>query len=418
MKILLVVLSLVLSSTLEAGVSQAKIHERFTNKLSQLASNILFNYSQNTNYTSIELQRIKANLQALAPDLTQPVIEKVITSLSCSQQLNVPHNKILTVIDYSIPANKKRMWVFDLAANKLLFYTYVSHGIKSGALTTQYFSNKNDSKASSIGVYKTEKSYYGREGISLRLDGLDPGFNTNAQNRAIVMHGGWYMDEHFIKKYGRSGRSWGCPAIPLEIIKPVVETIKENSLMVVYYPNDSWFLTSKFLNCPLITASTNAAFIMTKPLLEDQAIREPIIFADLNKNNRRDELDPVISVSADNYSRIFQRTPPLERMLRRQINNQEFIALSDGEFKQLITQSNLPVPLAANSLDEVFLVSAEVKNDRGYYKTEMKILPLGKLQQVVATNSSTQESTFNATFEKRPGISLRTTNQFIRWLGL
>ena len=105
---------------------------------------------------------------------------------------------------------------------KLLFHTYVSHGITSGTLLTNYFSNKYNSKASSIGVYKTEKAYYGREGLSLRLDGLDRSFNDNASNRSVVMHGGWYVDEHFIKKYGRPGRSWGCPALPLNFINPLL----------------------------------------------------------------------------------------------------------------------------------------------------------------------------------------------------
>jgi hypothetical protein len=151
-----------------------------------------------------ELSDINNMLQKEANTLNASVIQKVLTTLKCSLEYNVNHNNILTIIDYSLPSSEKRLWVFDLKEKKLLFHTYVSHGIKSGTLLSNYFSNKYNSKASSIGVYKTNKTYYGRDGLSLRLDGLDSGFNDNASNRYVVMHGGWYVNEPFIKKYGSS----------------------------------------------------------------------------------------------------------------------------------------------------------------------------------------------------------------------
>lgn len=420
MKSIRILWVLLLLPALGSAQGILKSNERITAKTGQLAANISFNYSEHSRYTAANLQKIKANLHYLAPDLNQPVIEKIISTLECSQQLNVPHNQILTVIDYSLPANKKRFWVFNLRTNQLLFHTYVAHGIKSGALITQYFSNRYNSKASSMGVYKTEQSYYGREGIALRLAGLEPGFNANAQNRAIVMHGGWYMDEQFIKKYGRSGRSWGCPAIPLELIKPVVETIKNNSLMIMYYPDDRWFLTSKLLNCSLDSQRSTAALVIAQPLIEDKATREAVVFADLNKNAKRDERDPIIAIAAEQYFNAFNQAPPLERMLRRQINKQEYIALSATEFKHLISNNTASMPENNKSmpLDAVVLITAEVKNDRGYYKTEMKILPLGKLKQAAVIHADDKESSFNATFEHKAEISLRSTTNFIRWLGL
>lgn len=137
-----------------------------------------------------------------APHLNQQVINKVLMTLKCANDYNVDHNHILTIIDYSMPSNEKRLWVFDLKDRKLLFHTYVSHGIKSGALVSNYFSNQYNSKASSIGVYQTLQSYYGRDGLSLRLDGLDRSFNDNASNRSVVMHSGWYVEESFIKNTG------------------------------------------------------------------------------------------------------------------------------------------------------------------------------------------------------------------------
>jgi len=161
------------------------------------------------------LYDIKALLQTQAPSLKPAVMNKVLASLACAQAFHINYNPILTVIDYEMPSNEKRMWIFDLTDLKLLHHTYVSHGITSGTLYTVYFSNQNNSKASSLGVYLTGPAYYGREGLSLRLKGLDNGFNDNAMRRYIVMHGGWYMDEKFIKKYGRPGRSWGCPSVPM-----------------------------------------------------------------------------------------------------------------------------------------------------------------------------------------------------------
>jgi hypothetical protein len=152
-----------------------------------------------------ELNQIKNMLEEKTYALNTSVINKVLTTLKCATQYNVARNNILTIIDYSLPSNEKRLWVFDLNQKKLLYNTYVSHGIRSGTLLTNYFSNKNNSKASSLGVYKTNKAYYGREGLSLRLDGLERNFNDNASIRSVVMHGGWYVEENFIKRYRRPG---------------------------------------------------------------------------------------------------------------------------------------------------------------------------------------------------------------------
>jgi hypothetical protein len=173
---------------------------------------------------SYERYQIKHMLQEKA--LRAPVIDKVMQSLDCADKYGVEHTPIVTVIDYALPSNQKRFWVFDLKKKKVLFHTYVSHGIKSGLLRSEYFSNKHNSKASSIGVFKTKQSYYGRHGLAMRLKGLEPHINDYAEGRSIVMHGGWYMEEPFIKKYGRPGRSWGCPAIPKSITKHLINTIK------------------------------------------------------------------------------------------------------------------------------------------------------------------------------------------------
>lgn len=367
-----------------------------------------------------ELNEIQNMLHNEADTLNTPVINKVITTLRCATAHDVDRNNILTIIDYSLPSNEKRLWVFDLAKKKLLFHTYVSHGIRSGTLLTNYFSNKNDSKASSIGVYKTQKAYYGREGLSLRLDGLDKSFNDNVANRAVVMHGGWYVDENFIKRYGRPGRSWGCPALPLGLYQPIINTIKDQSLMVIYYPSDEWFGKSKFLTCDAVVASNTTNMHMTQPNLPPNNVdmRDPVLFVDSNRNDKREEEEPILVMSADNYERVFHTQAPLGRMLRRQINNVEYIALSSNEFNKLVAQND------KQSLSSIDFVIPVIIMVRGYYETQMKIVKLGKINDVrLNSNSSNNNNkdlikSYTLSTEVKPVIHLKATNRFIRWLGL
>ncbi|MFC7670715.1 murein L,D-transpeptidase catalytic domain family protein [Hymenobacter humi] len=132
----------------------------------------------------------------------------------------------LAVIDFDLPSSEKRFWVLDLAANRVLYRSLVAHGNNSGQLEATQFSNLNGSNASSLGFYVTGSEYVGKHGRSLRLNGLDPGFNDQAAARAIVVHGADYVSEAFIKQTGRLGRSQGCPALPLELFAPIIDTLK------------------------------------------------------------------------------------------------------------------------------------------------------------------------------------------------
>ena len=344
-------------------------------------------------------QDFKQMLSAQYPILRPEVINKVLTTLNCAAKLHVDHSYILTVIDYSLPSNQKRLWVFDLKEKKLLFHTYVSHGIKSGALHTQYFSNRYNSKASSIGVYQTQKAYYGRDGLSLRLDGLDRSFNDNASNRAVVMHSGWYVEEDFIKKYGRPGRSWGCPALPLKNSNNIINTIKDKSLMVIYYPSDPWFSHSKFLNCEMVSQSLTA---IPKDTAAPDEEREAILFAGDNKSH---DMKPVVAVEASRYQALFHKTVPLSRMLRRQIQKEEYVALSVAELNEL-ANNFLP-----ESVHFVMPVIKEVRS--GYYETQMHLLNYGKIIAIKGAND-----TFTVYFDKRAPLVLNASRQFIRWVGL
>lgn len=353
---------------------------------------------------------IQSMLSKQSPSMRPTVIQKVMNALKCAEQKGMEHKPVLTVIDFSLPSSQKRLWIFDLKQHQLLFHTFVSHGIKSGHLLSNYFSNRHNSKASSIGVYKTDRAYYGRHGLSLKLEGLERRFNDNAFNRAIVMHGSWYVEEAFVEKYGRAGRSWGCPAVPKTLTKPIINTIKDNAIFVAYYPNEDWFLHSDYLNC---SNHSNVPLVAELETNDEQPVenRADILFAEKNNNNTREEYEPIVVISADDYKHHFKNKIPLKRMLRRQINDQEYIALNTDEFKKLTELSRETV------LNQVFFVIPEVKNLRGYYATEMKIMPYGDIKAVDAHPDSSP-SNFTVRFEKSPELHLKTTDQFIRWLGL
>ncbi|RMX15121.1 hypothetical protein EAS68_12875 [Legionella jordanis] len=363
------------------------------------------------------MREIEAMLRKESPALSPAVANKVMTSLKCADRYNINHNEILTVIDYSLPSSEKRLWVFNLRQKKLLYHTYVSHGIRSGALLTKYFSNKYDSKASSIGVYTTEKSYHGRDGLSLQLAGLDSGFNDNAANRAVVMHGGWYVDEQFIKRYGRPGRSWGCPALPLDLTSSIINTIKDKSFLVIYYPSDNWFVKSKFLNCENFSRyelGVNLEDDVNPPLHES---REGILYVDMNRNHSRQENEPVVVISSDRYEQIFHSRAPLERMLRRQINQKEYIALTESEFKRVMLDNQ---NASRESWQDIYFVVPDVKLQRGYYITQMRVVDLGTIEDVKFDSDSSARETSNGFTVKTSNkeLNLRLTDQFIRWLGL
>lgn len=144
--------------------------------------------------------------------------------------------KTLTVIDYSKPSTQKRMWVFDLQSHELLFDELVSHGRGSGKTMATEFSNAPDSNMTSLGLFRTAEAYMGKNGYSLRLDGLTPGLNDHARARAIVIHGAPYVNAATAKANGYLGRSLGCPAVRPEVAHELIDTIKGGGLIFAYYP--------------------------------------------------------------------------------------------------------------------------------------------------------------------------------------
>lgn len=159
------------------------------------------------------------------------------------------NSTIVTIADYSQSSNKKRLYVIDLKNKKLLFNTYVAHGRNTGEEFAKSFSNVEGSFKSSLGFYVTEKPITGPStGYSLLLRGVEKGFNDNAQRREIIVHAADYATEDFIKKYGRLGRSYGCPALPPELNKAIIEAIKGGTCLFIYNPDNNYLCSSALLN--------------------------------------------------------------------------------------------------------------------------------------------------------------------------
>jgi hypothetical protein len=154
----------------------------------------------------------------------------------------------LTVIDFSRPSTARRMWVYDLRSRALLLEDLVSHGRGSGRAVPTMFSNEPESNESSLGLFRTAEAYVGKNGYSLRLDGLEPGINDRARQRAIVIHGAPYVSAATAKALGYLGRSQGCPAVRLEISRELIDTVKGGGLVFAYYPDPTWLKTSRYLN--------------------------------------------------------------------------------------------------------------------------------------------------------------------------
>ena len=156
------------------------------------------------------------DLQKLAPQASLPTLELALTAYACASASQGGDKGLLTVIDYSRPSRDKRLWVFDLKARKLLFEEWVTHGKNSGDDLATSFSNRPNSYQSSIGLFQTGQLYTGKHGQSLRLVGLEPGFNDKSEERAIVMHSAAYADPRVVP----GSAAWAAARAALRYARP------------------------------------------------------------------------------------------------------------------------------------------------------------------------------------------------------
>lgn len=164
------------------------------------------------------------------------------------KQKGIISKNILTLIDFSMSSNSKRLWVIDLDTNTILYNSLVAHGRNTGDEYASSFSNSAESFKSSLGFYATGEIYNGKHGMSLKLDGLEKGINSNARERAVVIHGAEYVSDSFIRNNKRLGRSLGCPAIPLGLTKDIINTIKDKSCLFIYYPSKTYEALSELVS--------------------------------------------------------------------------------------------------------------------------------------------------------------------------
>lgn len=206
----------------------------FTEKNAALSSFI------ENNYNELKFDGVKPQLDVYR--------KGIIGYLNLKKQNQEVKSDLLTLIDFRLSSNKKRMWIINLKENKVVHHSLVAHGRTTGNEFATTFSNTPNSNSSSIGFYLTGETYYGKHGLSLRLDGLEEGYNHNARKRAVVIHGAEYVDRSFAETYGRIGRSFGCPAIPLEGHEEVIKRIADKTLLFIYYPDEAYFQNSRYID--------------------------------------------------------------------------------------------------------------------------------------------------------------------------
>lgn len=211
-----------------------------------LESRITIPYSASSSTQSNLINRLGAQ----APGLNSQVLQTAVSAMQCAVAGGAAPAERLAVIDFSLPSSEQRLWIFDLATQTLLLQDLVAHGQGTGDNLARTFSNIEGSHQSSVGLFRTQESYFGRHGYSLRMDGLEPGFNDLARQRAIVIHPADYVSTGWVEQHGRIGRSHGCPAVRPEVASMVVDSLKGGQFMFSWFPDDHWLATSALINCP------------------------------------------------------------------------------------------------------------------------------------------------------------------------
>jgi len=196
------------------------------------------------------------SLAQAAPELNPQVLKSALSAMQCAVSNGASPAQNLAVIDYSQPSTARRLWIFDLRKKTLVLRDLVAHGQKSGENFATQFSNNEGSHQSSLGLFRTQESYQGANGYSLRMDGLEPGINDSARVRAIVIHPASYVNPLWSQTQGRIGRSQGCPAVRPQVARQVVDKLKDGQFMFAWYPDQHWLQSSAYLNCkPRLVAS-------------------------------------------------------------------------------------------------------------------------------------------------------------------
>lgn len=206
----------------------------------------LFDFSSFSS-SSPELDSQARTLSAKAPSLNPEALKLGLKAYHKAREQGLDNKQLLTIVDYSKPSTERRLYVFDMKQNNVLFHEYVAHGKNSGDNLPTSFSNSPSSLKSSLGVYVTRQPYVGSHGYSLRINGLEKGINDMAARRAIVVHAANYVSDEVAKTYGRLGRTWGCFGISTRVAHSVIDTIKGGTVIFAYAPSRSYISHSQFV---------------------------------------------------------------------------------------------------------------------------------------------------------------------------
>jgi hypothetical protein len=204
--------------------------------------------SVKTDSIATAIGNIYDSLKLSSFGLTRQVFDYAYQGFTYLKEIGkISNDHIISVIDFSKSSAQKRLFVIDLRNMKVLFNTYVAHGLNSGQEFANRFSNDEESNESSLGFYETEDTYMGKNGYSLRLQGLERGFNDHAYDREIVMHGADYVNEQLIRARGYIGRSLGCPAVPQRLHKFIIDKIKNGTCLFIFSTDRNYVSHSQIL---------------------------------------------------------------------------------------------------------------------------------------------------------------------------
>lgn len=241
LRVVLGVLAVVVAVTVSLSFVPAKKSNIVSVKATKVAATVVNTVNKYASlYDSLHL-----NVAGLSKEAFNKAVAGYTYLLA---QGKIKNDGILSIVDFTKPSSMKRLFVIDLEKALVLFNTYVSHGRNSGGEMASTFSNDANSFKSSLGFYITGDTYKGKHGYSLKLEGEEQGINDNAFNRGIVMHSAQYVTENFIKMKGYIGRSQGCPAVPPNMYKPIIEKIKDGSCLFMYSPDKYYMSHSAILN--------------------------------------------------------------------------------------------------------------------------------------------------------------------------
>ena len=197
---------------------------------------------------AMEAQMLTDSLGLDRKGLSAKALEYALKGYNSLLAKGIVDKNILSICDFSQSSSKKRLYIIDMLNKKLVVNTYVAHGKNSGSEFASSFSNKPESLKSSLGFYVTKSTYQGGHGLSLKIEGLEKGYNDKANFRNIVVHGSEYVGPDFLKFNACCGRSYGCPAIPSAETPMVIKTIKDGSCLFIYHPNKDYLRNSKLIN--------------------------------------------------------------------------------------------------------------------------------------------------------------------------